>query len=381
MNFDKQANVKSLYIHWPFCPYRCHFCPFLALAGQDEQMPAYHKALTEEILSFAQQLETKPTLDTIFFGGGTPSTYPENLLLDTFGILKNKFNFSKDIEITLEVNPGTVTLEKLKTWKSAGINRLSIGVQSLNNDVLKKLNRHQKAEDVFFLINNADGMFNSLSVDLIVGLPGISEEEWKATVEQIVKLPIKHISMYFLTVHEDTPLYFGVKTNKINLPSEDSVVDLYYWTVEKFKQNGFNQYEISNFAKPEYECKHNTVYWTRKPYKGFGLGACSFDGKARLQNQKNLKIYLEGQNDSCFYELLNEKQIWLENLMLELRQTEGILIDNFLKDLSEKEKSNFLSAIDGLSNTNLTVHENNRLKLKPAGLAVVNEIIIKLSNI
>lgn len=382
MIFDQQADVKSIYIHWPFCPYRCHFCPFLALAGQDEFMSSYHQALKKEVIRFTQNAHIKPTLNTIFFGGGTPSTYPEELLLDMFGILNNVFNFSKNIEITLEVNPGTVNKQKLKLWQTLGINRLSIGVQSLNNNVLKNLNRHQKAEDVFFLIENAHPLFDSLSVDLIIGLPGITENEWKDTIKIIMNLPIKHISMYFLTVHEDTPLYFKVQTKQILLPADDNIVDLYHWTINEFKNNGFKQYEISNFAKPGYESKHNTVYWKRLPYKGFGLGACSFDGKARLQNEKNLNLYLEGKNTNSFYEVLNTKQIWLENLMLGLRQIQGIdNINDFLKDLNDEEKSNFIKAIKELSQLNLVEYKNNHLMICAAGLPVVNEIIVKLSNI
>lgn len=385
MNFDTTAHVQSLYMHWPFCPYRCHFCPFVALAGHDEYMERYHYALKQEIILFAQARKKRCAIDTLFIGGGTPSTYPPVLLLDMFDTLYNEFDFSAHSEITLEVNPGTVSQEKLDTWKRVGINRLSIGVQSLNNAVLKGLNRHQKASDVLKLLADAEKLFSAISVDLIVGLPGISEQEWKELIYQVVTWPIKHVSMYFLTVHEDTQLYFGVKQQKIVLPSDDTIVDLYYWTIDYFRQHGFEQYEISNFARQGNESQHNSVYWQRKPYKGVGLGACSFDGTARFQNEKNLMSYLEGieQHNTvqAVSEHLSDKQVWLELLMLGLRQIKGVLVDAILEPLDKKQQEVLLEAVDSLCKAQLVRRVNDRLMLNAAGLAVANEIIVRLSSI
>lgn len=383
MNFDPESSVQSLYIHWPFCPYKCNFCPFVALAGHDQFMERYHQVLKKEILDFSNARQKKLPLSTIFMGGGTPSTYPPNLLLDTFGTLYNVFEIDSNAEISIEVNPGTVTQEKLETWKQAGINRLSIGVQSLNDTVLKKLNRHQSAQSVLELLESAEKLFDNISVDLIVGLPGISDVEWKELIEKVVTWPIKHVSMYFLTVHEDTPLYFGVKTQKIILPSDETIVDLYYWTIEKFAQHGIYQYEISNFARENYYSRHNSIYWQRKPYKGVGLGACSFDGRNRLQNEKSLLKYLEGiENNKCvtaFSEELTDKQVWLEVLMLGLRQTKGVLINAVLEPLDEKQKKKFCETLDIMRESKLITYDQDRILLTPAGLSVVNEIIIKLS--
>jgi oxygen-independent coproporphyrinogen III oxidase len=372
-------------MHWPFCPYRCHFCPFVALAGHDQYMERYHYALKKEIILFARLQQQRSVIDTLFIGGGTPSTYPPVLLLDMFDTLYNEFDFSDKSEITLEVNPGTVSQEKLAMWKKVGINRLSIGVQSLNNAVLKGLNRHQKADDVLRLLAEAESLFNSISVDLIIGLPGISEEEWKELIYQVVTWPIKHVSVYFLTVHEDTQLYFGVKQQKIVLPSDDTIVDLYHWTIKHLATHGFEQYEISNFARKGHESRHNSVYWLRKPYKGVGLGACSFDGGVRFQNEKNLMSYLEGIEDKntvqTVSEQLSEKQIWLEELMLGLRQIKGVLVDAILEPLDEKQQMELLKTVDSLCDAQLMRRVNNRLVLNAAGLAVANEIIVRLSSI
>lgn len=386
MNFDLTVPVQSLYIHWPFCPYKCYYCPFVALAGHDHFMDRYHGALVKEITDFVNQQTQKVAVNTLFFGGGTPSTYPLDLLRDMFVMLNKNFAIADDAEITLEVNPGTVTLEKLAVWKEVGINRLSIGVQSLNNDVLKKLNRHQNADDVRFLLDHAPEVIENLSVDVILGLPGVTQDEWKELINALVTWPIKHVSMYFLTVHEDTPLYFGVKNNKFILPCEDSVMDLYYWTVERLAQAGIYQYEVSNFARAGYESRHNTVYWQRKIYKGFGMGACSFDGVGRLQNEKNLLKYLEGvekqQPIICFYERLTDKQAWLETLMLGLRQASGISIKHVMEPLTYEQQQNMKVTVDCLFEQKLlSPNDDEHIRLTTRGLAVVNEVTLKLSEI
>ena len=383
MKYAITAPTRSAYIHWPFCPYKCHFCPFVAIAGQDKFMERYHYALKKEIISFCQQYESKLALDTIFLGGGTPSTWPDTLLLDTFGTLDKEFSFNKDIEVTIEVNPGTVRLEQLLLWKSIGINRLSIGVQSLKDSVLNTLNRKQSKEDVFWVIDHAHRIFDNISIDLILGLPGVSNDEWKELLRAIVDWPIKHVSIYFLTVHEETPLYFRVKKNDISLVSDDVMVDLYQWSTQFLNTYGFNQYEISNFAKDGYQSRHNTVYWERKPYKGFGLGACSFDGSSRFQNQKNLMKYLtdiEQDNEvTIFSETLTKQQIYLERIMLGLRRIEGILLSDLFHDVSDEQKQQIQKNLLMLEQHNFLQKKQDRIVLTAAGLAVQNDIAARLS--
>jgi putative oxygen-independent coproporphyrinogen III oxidase len=379
MKYNTSVDTRSLYIHWPFCPYKCHFCPFVALASHDQFMQQYHEALHKEIINFAQQLGHVQTLDTIFIGGGTPSTYPINLLLDTFDTLRRWFSFNKECEISLEVNPGTVTDEKLHGWQQAGISRLSIGVQSLKDEVLTKLNRLQTSHDVYALLASAKDLFKNISIDLIVGLPGVSMAEWQDIVHEVVTWPITHVSVYFLSVHENTPLYFGVKAKKITLPCDDEVVESYYWTVATLKSGGFAQYEISNFARPGYESRHNTVYWERKPYKGFGLGACSFDGKRRLQNQKNLTSYIHGTDHTVFAEDLTREQIHLEKIMLGMRRVGGVTLAELYEHLAPAEIDQILMNLAWLRDNKFILWTEDRIVLTPAGLAVENEIVVKLS--
>jgi oxygen-independent coproporphyrinogen III oxidase len=383
MNYDINATTKSLYIHWPFCPYKCHFCPFVAIAGQDQFMQQYYDALKKEIKSYAAQLPHKQQLDTIFIGGGTPSTWPDDLLLDMSGTLEDVFIFNEKTEFSIEVNPGTVRIEQLAVWKQAGINRLSIGVQSLKDSVLSNLNRKQSNADVFWVLDQASRVFDNISVDLILGLPEVSEQEWKELIGKAVTWPIEHISVYFLTVHEETPLYFRVKKNEFTLQTDDHMIDLYEWTVAYLAEHGFAQYEISNFAKNGNRSRHNSIYWERKPYKGFGLGACSFDGNSRFQNQKNLMKYMHlintDQDYLQFRETLTPAQAHLERVMLGLRKSEGIAIEEITQNLDGMQKESLLNTVAALKASKFVQQRDDRVILTPAGLGVQNDIAARLS--
>lgn len=382
-HYDLSVNTRSLYIHWPFCPYRCHFCPFVALAGQDHLMQQYHQALIAEIKKFAVKCPEKLQLETIFFGGGTPSTYPDDLLLDMSGILKEYFNYTSTSEITIEVNPGTVRSGQLEVWKRVGINRLSIGVQSLNDTVLKQLNRHQSVADVCYLLDSACQIFENLSIDLILGLPGVSYDEWQSMLKRIVLWPIKHVSVYFLTVHEHTQLYYRVKQKAVVLPCDDAVVDWYWWTCDFLKEHGFRQYELSNFARGDFMSRHNSVYWDRKPYKGFGLGACSFDGKNRFENYKNVSLYMEkaiaGDDVVSHAETLTQEQVNLERLMLGLRRVSGVSWTEIARHIPESSLNRIHENLCVLKAKGFIDQQGDIIRLTPTGLAIENEVVLKLS--
>lgn len=374
--------LEYLYIHWPFCPYKCNFCDFVALASHEQFMQQYHDALLVEMNEFHKHNPQKRLLKTIYLGGGTPSTYPQDLLLDMFGTLEHMFLFDENTEVTIEVNPGTIKPGLLKAWKQAGINRLSIGVQSLKDVVLQGLNRHQKKTDVLELLNEATEYFENLSVDFILGLPGVSVDEWKAMIREAMTWPIKHISVYFLMVHEKTPLYYKVKKQAIVLPPDDEIIDLYHWTVDLLQEYGFMRYELSNFAQKGFESRHNQAYWQRKNYKGFGLGACSFNGAIRFQNHKNLGKYLEsgGTIDKVVYESeeLSSDQVKFEKIMLGLRQAEGVELVEILDGFNEVKKATFFEVMHMLEQQGFLYVENGRLYLTPKGLVVENEVAIKL---
>jgi oxygen-independent coproporphyrinogen-3 oxidase len=215
-------------------------------------------------------------------------------------------------------------------------------VQSLKDSVLRNLNRNQSNTDVFWVIENASKSFDNLSIDLILGLPGVSVQEWKDLLQKVVEWPIAHVSIYFLTVHEETPLFYRVQKKEVALTPDDAMVDLYQWSVEFLQEHGLMQYEISNFSREGYHSRHNSVYWDRKPYKGVGLGACSFDGKSRFQNQKHLMKYINdidsGTDVTIFSETLTNNQAYLEQVMLGLRRAQGLDMNDLLKDLNETQQ-------------------------------------------
>lgn len=380
MHYNSAVPTRSLYIHWPFCPYKCHFCPFVALASHDQFMTRYHHALCAEIRTFAEQHPHAAPVKTIHIGGGTPSTYPPALLQALFEHLHATFSIEPDAEIALEINPGTLSEEKIATWKQVGINRLSIGVQSINDKVLTALNRHQTADQVYKALASTSHLFENISIDLILGLPGITTAEWQELIAQALLWPIKHISIYFLTVHENTPLYFKVQSNQITLPLDDDIVALYEWTCATLAAAGFMQYELSNFAQPGFESRHNTAYWERVPYKGFGIGACSFDGARRFQNEKNIMRYMElcEQNAPCitFTEALTEQQQWLEYIMLNLRRPMGVSLAH-IKPILDKKWS---TTIELLVRNGYIEYYHNNIRLTRRGLTVENEVLAQLVN-
>ncbi len=348
-------------------------------------MGRYHAVLKKEIHDFSAVYTGSRQINTIFFGGGTPSTYPDDLLIDMFDTLRRSFVFDQSSEISIEVNPGTVRKEQLALWRQIGINRMSVGVQSLKDQVLKSLNRLQSRQQVEELLNSAPEFISNISIDLILGLPDVTIDEWKALIKQVVQWPIKHVSVYFLTVHEDTPLYFKVQTNRITLPTDETMVDLYEWTVNELEMHGLHRYELSNFARPGFESRHNTVYWERKPYKAFGLGACSFDGKNRTQNEKNLMRYMEGiernQPVEFFHEELGPNQIHLETLMLGLRRRSGVSWSDIMKYASPQGAVRLKKMVDDLEKEKFIVQEDDRIRLTTSGMAVENQIVAKLSEV
>lgn len=381
MQFRIPDHECSFYIHWPFCPTRCSYCPFIAVACHEPFMERYHKALCEEISLFACQ-NPQCKVSTIYFGGGTPSTYPGNLLLDISGRIKGVFNTDQVEEVTIEVNPGTVSEGQLDFWVAAGINRLSIGVQYNETAVLASLNRYQTMEDVYKLFNEACYKFDNISVDLMLGLPNVSRDQWKKFIKQVIRWPIKHISLYCLMVHENTPLYFKVERNEIRLPDEEYVADLYSWSVDFFDRHGFYQYEVSNFARAGYESRHNTVYWDRKPYKGFGLGACSFDGSRRFANESNLIKYClaieQGHEPTVFIEELTGEQIRLEKIMLGLRRNMGIQYQTLMEDISTEKRRIIENKVNQMCERGFLQQYDNKVRLTPKGFIVEQEIIAQL---
>lgn len=345
-------------------------------------MKRYHEALCAEMMLWVKQCGPF-RIKRIFIGGGTPSTYPDALLLDMSGKLRDILDVSLLEEATIEVNPGTVRLEQLELWREIGINRLSIGVQTLQDWQLHALNRYHTTNDVYFLLDHAKNSFENISVDLMLGLPGMSTQQWKEDLVEVVTWSIKHISLYCLMIHENTPLYFKIQKGELTLPKDDSIAKLYEWSVAFLQCHGFMQYEVSNFAQDGWESKHNFAYWDRQPYKGLGLSACSFDGQYRFQNENNLMRYLaclENEQDPVvFSEKLTPSAIRLEKLMLGLRRPSGVPLEMVLAGLDKEIREDLIQKIAQFKQRGLICECNNHLMLTVSGFLVENEVIAQLA--
>ncbi len=353
------------------------------MANLDYKMRDYYQALKKELIRYAQEGGSRAPIYTIYIGGGTPSTMPNELLLDMSATLRDMFDTRMISEISIEANPGTVVPDQVAVWQKIGVTRVSIGVQSLDDHVLARLNRHQKADQVRSLVAMLAGSIPSLSIDLIVGLPGVTEDAWKGMVQEVVTWPIHHLSVYFLSIHDTTPLYFRLKRNEFTLPPEDSLVDLYHWTVETLKEHGFYQYEVSSFARSGHESLHNKIYWDRRPYKGLGVGACSFDGQVRFQTTKNLMDYIEaqqqGQDRYCVVETLTESDVRAEAIMLSIRTKEGVPFETIMGGVTVHQELLIKDRICQLEQKNYILVSEGRIYLQPAAFALEHEVAVLLT--
>ena len=317
----------GIYIHIPFCRSKCDYCDFYSLAGREGQMDQYQKALLAHIRETAP-LAQGIAVDTIYFGGGTPSFYGAKRIRELLAAVHKLFQVEQGAEVTVECNPDSVDLKSLRLLRKAGVNRLSLGMQSAQAEELRRIHRIHTPQQTDLATELArKAKFSNVSLDLIYGLPGQTMESWKATVEHALSLLPQHLSCYGLKVEEGTPLARRVEAGEM-LPDDDQQADLYLWTVGRLERAGYPQYEISNFAKPGYESRHNLRYWLTRPYIGFGPGAHSDFGGRRYSFVRNLDAYiqgvLEGGNVIDSSELIPQRERCGEYLMLRLRTVRGI---------------------------------------------------------
>lgn len=356
----------GIYIHIPFCVRKCKYCDFLSgPAGKTEQK-AYVEKLLEEIEQYKELLAGRTT-ETIFFGGGTPSAIDAEDIAGILDQLRLYGNISKDAEISIEANPGTVTEEKLKIWKAAGINRISFGLQSADDEELKTLGRIHTWKEFkanYQLARNCG--FNNLNVDLMSALPGQTVDSWKKTMERVTALEPEHISAYSLIIEEGTPFYEAYAEHPELLPTEEDERAIYYETKSYLAGKGYERYEISNYAKPGYECRHNLSYWERVDYLGLGLGAASLLGNVRKSNQTEMKEYLKG-NFEGEGEVLSEMNAMEEYFFLGLRKMRGVDWTPY-RELYEK-------TVEKLVQEGLLEKEGNRIRLTELGIDVSNYVL------
>ena len=372
----------SIYIHIPFCDHKCIYCDFYSIVTYDN-LDSFFSSLRKEINFFADSLNNKYRISTIFFGGGTPSYVNPEFIRQVIEHLGKRFRFNDYVEITLETNPGTVDRQKLLEFKSAGINRVSVGVQSFDAEELKFLTRIHDKQTAINTINDVHsiGIVN-ISLDLIFNLPGQTLNKWQDNLEQALKLPIKHISAYSLILERGTILNKMVLDGKVEIQDEDYDAELYEFTIDKITSAGFEQYEVSNFCLPGYECKHNLAYWTHREYLGLGTSAHSFIENERWWNYSSLKMYIDAVNNRGHAirsnEKLTEAELLEEYIMLNLRG-KGLSLD----DLESKFGNDWTiinhDYLTKLLEEGYITRMDNFIKFTKPGYALCDEILLKFS--
>ncbi|KAF0134059.1 MAG: oxygen-independent coproporphyrinogen III oxidase [Candidatus Saganbacteria bacterium] len=382
-------NTVSVYIHIPFCKKKCNYCDFVSFADKEELIDGYVEALKHEITSIPQQLKIK----TIFFGGGTPSLLAPKQLEKILSHFESRITYP---EISIECNPGTVNLQKLKDFHKLGINRLSIGAQSFNDRELKTLGRIHTAKEIHETVENArKAGFKNVGLDLIFALPNQTLESWKETVRKAVELEPEHLSTYNLQIEEGTPFWkmtndkpcltagrFQMSNNNFQLPDEETEACMYEFAIDYLKAKGYKHYEISNFSKPGYECKHNIVYWKNGDYIGIGVNAASHINNSRHENPNNFEEYFlmaNQQSKGLAGKLASRpaRDEISETIMMNLRLLDGLSKKEFKERFGKDIEELYKKEIDELEKDNLIENTKTHLKLSRKGLFLANLIFEK----
>ena len=371
--------MLGLYVHIPFCRSKCDYCDFYSISGDETQMRTYHEGLTRH-LKEAAVLSKGHSVDTIYFGGGTPSYYGEHRLRQLLKTIGHAFSVHPLAEITLEANPDSVTETSLAHLRKAGFNRISIGMQSDDNNLLQNLNRPHTFEQTQAAVKAArKAKFENLSLDLMYGLPGQTPERWRETLNAAISLAPEHLSCYGLKLEEGTPLH--ARRDTLTLPDDDMQADMYLETIQILKDAGYEQYEISNFAKPGFASRHNMKYWKLEEYLGFGPGAHSDCGGYRYSFVRDLAAYVEGIHagasviDTC--EFIPKKERHGEYLMLRLRTTEGIAESEYARPHAMRFEP-LEKLLQTYQKQGWAVCENGRWHFTPQGFLLSNQLIGQL---
>lgn len=371
----------SLYIHVPFCLSKCSYCSFVSFTDLSLRKK-YLQAFKKEISLYRKNYSAHK-IRTIFIGGGTPSCLNEGEVGGILQAVRQNFAVDKNAEITIECNPNSVTKQKLEEYKKAGINRISIGAQSTNNKTLKLIGRTHTFKQLNTALNLAKEVgIENINVDILLGLPKQKLSHIKHTLRYLIKKDVPHISAYSLILEEGTKIFEDIKNKKLLLPPEDKVVKMYTYVQKFLEKRDILRYEVSNFSKPGFECKHNLAYWTMKEYLGLGVAAHSFVNLIRWSNTENLQEYLRDLSKDKLpvinIEKLDNTNLQNENIMLALRTREGLNIKDFNKSyncnfLKDKQKE-----IEFLISKNFIIINDSRLVVNPNSFYILNSIIQKL---
>lgn len=376
----------GLYIHIPFCKQKCSYCDFCSYANKESFIKRYIQCVLKEIIEvgnnnkidFENGKDDLFSVKTIYIGGGTPSLIESKYIVQIMEEIKSNFELDENAEITIEVNPGTVTLEKLEDYNKVGINRLSIGLQSTHEHLLKEIGRiHTYLDflDTFRFTREAG--FENINVDLMIGLPNQTLAEVQDSIEEIVSMEPEHISVYSLILEEGTPLFKKVEEG-LELPDEELERKM-YWNVKRILEaNGYNHYEISNFAKQGYESKHNLDCWNQKEYIGFGIAAHSYTNGIRYSNIENLEQYIKNYEEDkteenlVFHEKQDMEAMQKEYMLLGLRKIDGVSIQEFKIKFVANPVFLYHSELEKLVNEELLEIDGDMIKLTNKGLDLAN---------
>lgn len=364
----------GIYIHIPFCKQKCYYCDFISFANKNEKQEQYIKAIKKEIDTYEFE---KYNVTTIYIGGGTPSYIESKYIVELIEKLKSKLTnnetkFDK-IEITIEVNPGAVTKQKLQDFKSCGINRLSIGLQTTNNNLLKQIGRIHTYEEFLETYNMAKEVgFENINVDLMLGLPNQTIKDLKDSLEKVIRLGATHISVYSLIVEEGTVISKLLDEEKIELPSEETEREMYWYVKNTLELNGYKHYEISNFAKENKYSKHNMNCWKQEEYIGLGVAAHSYLNDTRFSNANNIEDYINNVENKEIEEIqtLGDKQN--EFMLLGLRMLDGVDIASFKQKFGQNPIYLYRDRLNKLVEDGLIVVDLNHIKLTNKGLDLAN---------
>ncbi|MEG0997767.1 MAG: radical SAM family heme chaperone HemW [Clostridiales bacterium] len=374
--------MRFLYVHLPFCKHKCNYCDFISDTSSDEQREAYLSLLLKEAKLY-ESFKSEYGLLTIYFGGGTPSLLkPKDFefLLKGF---KEIFGFGDSMEITIEANPESVDKKYLRALTKLGINRISFGAQAFQNSLLKAMGRLHNVSDIEKAVNTAKEVgLKNINVDLMYGLPNQTMKQWQESLKSAVALPVTHISTYGLKLSEETPWGRLVAADELTLPQDDLNADMQLYAMEYLEKKRIYRYEIANFARIDYPCRHNTAYWLRKDYLGLGLGASSLLDNVRLKNETNMEVYSDKVEKGIFpwgeREVLTPTEIREEEIILPMRLVWGLNIGEF----SEKYGTEYFAEKKGqmvkFFDLGLLKVEEGQLKLTDKGVLLNNEVLISL---
>ncbi len=368
----------GIYFHIPFCQSRCHYCHFTTAPFQAQSEEKYQEAIHKEFERFSTR-SSDENVDSIYFGGGTPSIVPADRISRLIFECRKRYSVSADCEISLEANPGTLTEDKILKLRDSGVNRISIGAQSFDNAELAAVGRIHSAGDIDASLRDLrKAGFVNINMDLMLGLPLQTLQSWRMNLEKAVELDVPHLSVYMLDLDGSCRLHSMIADGSVQIPEEDLVSDLYLETIDRLSSGGCQQYEISNFAREGFSCRHNLKYWMREPVLGFGLGSHSFDGRFRYANNSKMDEYVRsienGDSPAIWREPVSVSQAIEEELFLGLRLNKGVDWKRLQKMCSEERRLSYEDSIRNLNARGWIEMGAGVIRLTPSGMLFSNEI-------